>query len=174
PRLGAEPIALVTVRHRLPRRVLEQRVIGGRVVGPVLPPYAERDRLLDSVGQLAQVRRDVRAGQVGTDRRVAARDVEPHPHHRHVIAVRGDAPDGHYVPEVAVRHQGGAVGAARHVVQLLERLGLVRSKDLRLGHAGHSYVTIANLPRQTSTSHSSMNRWSSSSYSRAKRSLKAT
>src|SRR5690348_6554344 len=41
PRLGAQPLALVLARQRVPRRMLEQRMIRGRVVGAVVSAHAE-------------------------------------------------------------------------------------------------------------------------------------
>src|SRR5438477_3687681 len=133
--LGAKAVALVPSRHRAPRRMLEQRMIRRRIVGPVVAPHAERDRALDLVRQELQVRPLVLVqAPVGTNRGIAARDVEPHPHDAHLVAVRRHATDRHHVPEMAISHERDALRAARHVAQLLERLGVVRSEDHGLVH----------------------------------------
>src|SRR6266513_1164544 len=49
-------------------------------------------------------------------------------------SVRGHAADRHDVPEVPIGHERGALGPARHVAQLGQRLRLVGPEDLRLGH----------------------------------------
>ena len=139
-RLGAQPFPLVLARQRVPRRIREQRVVAGRVAGAVLPSHAERDRILNGVGQLGESRSQPRRGQVGADRGVAARDVEPDSHHGHLVAVRGHAADRHDVPEVPIGHERRALGPARHVAQLGQRLRLVGPENLRLGHTPLSYA----------------------------------
>src|SRR5207244_6526114 len=54
-RLSAEAVPLVTARNGVPRRVLEQRMVGGRVVGAVGAADAERDSTLDLVRQALEL-----------------------------------------------------------------------------------------------------------------------
>ena len=60
-------------------------------------------------------------GEVRADRGVAARDVEADADNRYLLAVRGDAADGHDVADVAVGHESRALRAARDVMELAER-----------------------------------------------------
>jgi hypothetical protein len=104
-------------RQRLPGRRLEQRVINRRIVRSVLAPDAERQHVLDLVGDGLQAIGEPRGPgqrQVGANRRVAARDVEAHADHRDLFVVAGDAADRHDVTQVAVGHDRQAVGAAGH------------------------------------------------------------
>ena len=133
-RLGAQAIALVPVRHRVPSRILEKRIVGRRVVSAVPQTHTERQRRLDLVGQLAQPRLDLRQLQIGADRGVAAGDVESHPYDRDLVAVRRHATDRHDIPQVSVGHERGPLGAARDIAQLVQRVGLMRTKDLSVSH----------------------------------------
>src|SRR5258707_12667065 len=91
PGLRAQLVALVLARDGIPRRVLEQRIVGGRIVGAILPAHAERQRRLALIGQLAEPALELHASEIGPDRRVAASDVEADTDHRHLVAGPGAA-----------------------------------------------------------------------------------
>src|SRR5688572_2060004 len=120
------------------------------IVRAVLPPDAERDLVLNGVGDLAKAIDQVRRTcplQVGSDRRVAAGDVEADADNGHLIAVGGDAANRHDVAQVTVGHQRSPFSAARNVLELRQRLWLVLSKDRELAHGGNP---IANLTAEYS------------------------
>src|SRR5258705_3735084 len=72
---------------------------------------------------------------------VCSSDLEPRrarrAHDGDLVAVRGDAADGHDITQVPVRHERGALGAARDVAELLERVGLVGTEDFNVIHSPH-------------------------------------
>src|SRR5204863_6934425 len=74
--LGTQAVALVPVRHGVPRGILEQRIARRRVAGAILQADAERQRGLNLIGELAQPSLQLRQRHVGADRGVAAGDVE--------------------------------------------------------------------------------------------------
>ena len=131
PGLAAQPVARVA-RQRIPCPALEQRMIDRGIVGAVLPADAERDDVLNLVGDLRQpidaVRRAVQR-QVGANRRVAAGDVEPDADHRHLLGVGSHAADRHDVAQMPVGHQRRALGAAGDIVELRQRVGFVLAED---------------------------------------------
>ena len=137
-RLGAQAIALVAIADRVPRGILEQRIVRRRIVRAVPATDPERQRRLNLVGQLAQPDLDRGQLEIGADRRVAAGDVEPHAHDRHLVPIRGDATDRHDISQVPIRHERGTLGAARDIAQLLESVGLVRAENLDVSHAASS------------------------------------
>src|SRR5437667_3169121 len=141
-RLGTQTVALVPVRHRVPGRILEQRIVGGRIVRAVPQAHAERQRGLNLVGQLTQPPPplDLRQLQIGADRSVAAGDIESHADHGDLVAVRRDAADRHDIAQMPVRHERGALGAARDIAQLLQSVGLVRAEDCR--RYGHNRYNV--------------------------------
>ncbi len=106
------------VRHGVPRGVREQRMIHRRVVRAILPPDAETDRGGNVVGNSAQRAAnfvggiaELREREVGANRRVAARDVEPDADDGHLLVVRSHSANGHDVPDVPVRHERRGRGA---------------------------------------------------------------
>ncbi len=128
-RLGAQPFARMS-GHRFPRRALEQRMIHGGVVRPILAPHAERDASLDLVGDRRKLLGEGgRVLQIGADRGVAAGDVETDTNHGDLLVVGGDTADRHHVAEMAVGHEGGALGAAGDVLELREGLRFVLAED---------------------------------------------
>jgi len=135
PRLAAQRPPMLG-GHRVPRRILEERVVGRGVVRAVLPADAEADLGLDLVrdgvqpaAALLLAATQVVQHEVGADRRVAARDVEADAHHRHLIAVRGHAADRHHVAQMPIRHQRRPLRATRNVAQLRQRLLVVLAED---------------------------------------------
>ena len=129
--------APVASGHGLPGRVREERVVGGRVGRPVDPPYPEGQSRLDLVAepfqgaaQSASPAGKVAQAQIGADSGVSTGDVEPDARDAHLVVVRGDATDGHYVAEVTVGHQRGVVGALCDADELRQRLVLVLSEYL--------------------------------------------
>ena len=87
--------------------------------------------------------------QVGADRRVAARDVEADADDRDLIAVRGDAANGHDIADVAVGHERGSLGATGDILQLGDRVRLVLAEDFyfvfhRASQHGMDYSSSAH------------------------------
>ena len=117
-RLGPQPVALVAVGDRLPRRILKQWITLWRIPRAVLQTHTKRERALNFVGQLAHAALDLRQHQIGADRGVAAGDVEAHADDGDLVAICRDAADRHDVAEVAVGHEGRPFGAAGHVLEL--------------------------------------------------------
>ena len=72
-------------------------MIHRRIVGAVLPADAERDDVLDLVGERRQPLEQARGAaerEVGPDRRVAAGDVEADAHDRHLFGYAATPPIG--------------------------------------------------------------------------------
>ena len=89
---------------------------------------------MDLVGQFGQPKLEALEGEVGADGGVAAGDVEVVASHRHHLVVGRHSADRHDVAEVAVGHQGGALGAAGDVLELRPGVVVV-SENGGLGHA---------------------------------------
>src|SRR5688500_3066978 len=120
------------VGHRVPDIRFEQRMIEWRIIRAVLPADAEADLLLHVIREEIEratdfilVAAEILEREVCADRRVAARDVETDTNDGNLVAIRCYATDRHDVTLVSVRHEGGALGAARNVAELLECAGLV-------------------------------------------------
>ena len=130
-----EQVFPVLCGNRLPCFIIEQRMIYGGVVSLVGPADPEAHRTVDLVGDLVQPCLELRAlgsegrqVKIGPDGCVSARDIEPDTDHRDLVPVGGHATDRHHVTQVAVRHQGGALGALRDVAELDQRLFVVFSE----------------------------------------------
>ena len=107
------------------------------VVSVVLPPDAEAHRRGDVVGQSAQrplnfldVIAELPEGEIGADRRIPTGDVEADSDNGHLLAIRGDAADRHHITNVTVGHERGVGSARADILELGERSGIVRTKDL--------------------------------------------
>ena len=105
-------------------------MIDRRVVGAVLSPHAEADRVGDLVGDSIETCMHRVEREVGADRRVAAGDVEPHAHDRHLIVVRGDTADRHDVAHVTISHERRIDRVLAHMLELADGLLVVLSEDL--------------------------------------------
>ena len=134
--LGAQAVALVPPGHCLPARIVEEGMVGGRVVRAVGAAHAEGDGVLDLVGQAFELGAgELLEAAIGADRRVAACDVEPHAHDAHLVAIGGHAADRHHVPQVPVRHERDALGPGGDVAQLGEGFLFVGAENGGLSHA---------------------------------------
>jgi hypothetical protein len=135
-RLVDERLALVR-RRGVPRFIVEELVIDRRIIGAILPPDTEADRVGDLIGdgrERATLRgvgsTEVGEREIGANRGVAAGNVEADADHGHLVAVCSDAPDRHDVAHVAVRHERDTLGGLRHFLELDDRLFVVLSEDL--------------------------------------------
>ena len=129
-RLAAEPLPR-GARNRVPRRALEQRDArsGASSERFLRPTPKDTTSWISSAIAGSRRQSEIRERQVGADGRVAARDVEADAHDGHLVAVCRDPANRHDVAEVAVRHEGRPLGAAGDVLELRERVRLVRAED---------------------------------------------
>jgi hypothetical protein len=91
--------------------------------------HAEPDCRRDLIGEFTERRNDPVGGQVGLDRRVAARDVYADADGTDLIPVRRHATDGHDVAHVPIGHQRDPLRVPRHVLELGQRLLVVFPED---------------------------------------------
>ena len=116
-----------------------------RIAGTVLPADAERDLILNRVGDRVEAVEQVGRTcpcEIGPDRRIAAGDVEPDADDGDLLAIGGNAANRHDVTEVTVGHQRGPLGAARDVLELRQGLWLMLSKDSELAHGGNPIASF--------------------------------
>src|SRR5688572_6214723 len=115
------------------------------IAGTVLPADAERDLVLNRVGNRAEAVDQVGRPcprEIGPDRRIAAGDVEPDADDGDLFAIGGDAANRHDVAHVTIGHERGTLGAAGNVLELCERLSLVFSKDSKRAHGGNPIASL--------------------------------
>src|SRR5687768_8258606 len=117
-----------------------------RVVGTVLPADAERDLVLNRVRDRAEAVDQIGRTcprEIGSDRRIAAGDVEPDADDGDLLAIGGHTTNRHDVTEVTVGHQRDPLRAAGDVLELRHRSRLVFTEDSNLVHNTPSSLTSA-------------------------------
>src|SRR4029450_2711087 len=135
-------------------------MVDRRIVGLILPADAEAHGRSDLVGESAERTLDLELAvaevwedEIGADRSVAARDVEPDADDGHLFTVRRASADRHHVAHVPIRHERCVGGARSDVLELCEGRRIVRSKDLhRESGSGLREWQHTRHPEKTKTS----------------------
>jgi len=126
---------VLEVRERLlaPERVIEQLVLDARLV---VAAHAERNRADDFVHDLPDLGTNRRAGRVGANGKVAARDIESDPRNGNKIAIGDDTANRLRIPLVPIGTEHGTRPTHRHAaVDLHHRRLIVITKNTN----AHSY-----------------------------------